>query len=291
MITLTDEVKHWPTPRGNKIGGSTSEGYGLSLNEAVKGGRKKNWPTPRAGDALKRGNISNDQRNGLPAAVLWHTPDCSDRRSAKSKQQGLSNQVKNWPTPRAREGNSGTLANGNIDKWAAKCKLDAVVIQKEQSEGQLNADWVELLMGLPIGWTDIDKDTLDEWPGWPAPLGHQRNWATPNCMDMLPSRSPEAMKKQATNGGRKNRSLPGNLREQIDPTMRNAYVEASQENGGTLKSDIKILDQYDYEPPRTIKGQKNRAKRLKSLGNGCVTRQIYPIFATIMEIERGEKYA
>ena len=31
---------------------------------------------------------------------MWATPDCSDRRSMKSKQQGLSNQVKAqmWPT-------------------------------------------------------------------------------------------------------------------------------------------------------------------------------------------------
>jgi DNA (cytosine-5)-methyltransferase 1 len=31
---------------------------------------------------------------GWPAGMGWATPDCSDRRSAKSKQQGTSNQVK-----------------------------------------------------------------------------------------------------------------------------------------------------------------------------------------------------
>lgn len=54
-------------------------------------------------------------------------------------------------------------------------------------------------------------------------------WATPNTMDSLPSRSFEAMKRQATNGGRKNRSHPGNLREQIDPLMQLAYDEAKAE--------------------------------------------------------------
>jgi len=38
--------------------------------------------------------------------LSWGTPDCSDRRSANSKQQGLSNQVKNWPTPDVGEANS-----------------------------------------------------------------------------------------------------------------------------------------------------------------------------------------
>ena len=51
----------------------------------------KMWPTPRANDAEKRGMISDDLRNGLPA----------------------------------------------------------------QAGGQLNPDWVEWLMGYPIGWTNL----------------------------------------------------------------------------------------------------------------------------------------
>ncbi len=54
-------------------------------------------------------------------------------------------------------------------------------------------------------------------------------WATPNTMDSLPSRSYGAMKRQATNGGRKNRMRPGNLREQIDPLMQKAYDDARVE--------------------------------------------------------------
>ena len=36
--------------------------------------RQPQWPTPRANDAEKRGEIAKDQRNGLPAAVIWQTP-------------------------------------------------------------------------------------------------------------------------------------------------------------------------------------------------------------------------
>lgn len=187
--------------------------------------------------------------------LLWHTSDCSDRRSLKSKQQGVNNQVKaywrtpqshngaqgpkskmfyekclktgqsaitlvdqvkNWPTPAARDSKGSNSAKHlptghHINQLANKVKLN-------KTEGQLNADWVELLMGLPIGWTDINvaKEDIESWQGWPAAIN---------------------------------------------------------------------VEQYAYEPPRVIVGQKNRAKRLKVLGNGCVPQQVYLVFAAIVEVE------
>jgi len=44
-------------------------------------------------------------------------------------------------------------------------------------------------------------------------------------------------------------------------------------------------EQYPYEYPRTTTGCKNRAKRLKALGNSVVPQQAYPIFKAIMEVE------
>lgn len=155
--------------------------------------------------------------------LLWHTSDCSDRRSPKSKQQGVNksaitlvDQVKNWPTPAARDSKGSNsakhLSTGHhINQLANKVKLN-------KTEGQLNADWVELLMGLPIGWTDINvaKEDIESWQGWPAAIN---------------------------------------------------------------------VEQYAYEPPRVIVGQKKRAKRLKALGNGCVPQQVYLVLAAIVEVE------
>lgn len=161
--------------------------------------------------------------------LLWHTSDCSDRRSLKSKQQGVNNQVKAyWRTPQSHNGAQGpkskmfyeeclktgqsaiTLVDQVKNQLANKVKLN-------KTEGQLNADWVELLMGLPIGWTDIDvaNEDIESWTGWTAPIN---------------------------------------------------------------------VEQYAYEPPRVIVGQKNRAKRLKALGNGCVPQQVYLVFAAIVEV-------
>lgn len=162
--------------------------------------------------------------------LLWHTSDCSDRRSPKSKQQGVNNQVKAyWRTPQSHNGAQGPKSKMFYEKClktgqSAITLVDQVKnqlankVKLNKTEGQLNADWVELLMGLPIGWTDIDvaNEDIESWTGWPAPIN---------------------------------------------------------------------VEQYAYEPPRVIVGQKNRAKRLKALGNGCVPQQIYLVFAAIVEVE------
>ena len=74
------------------------------------------------------------------------------------------------------------------------------------------------------------------------------------------------------------------------PKSKEFYERCLQTNESsiTLTDQCKhsITGQYDYEPPRVTKGQKNRAKRLKCLGNAVVPQQIYPIFAAIAEIER-----
>lgn len=65
-------------------------------------------------------------------------------------------------------------------------------------------------------------------------------FATPNTMDVLPSRSYEAMKRQATNGGRKGRMRPSNLREQIDPLMCQAYDEAREEANADVRQTMQM---------------------------------------------------
>ena len=51
-----------------------------------------------------------------------------------------------------------------------------------------------------------------------------RLWATPNTMDYLPQRSPEALKRQAE-GSRKGRKRPANLREQVNPETVKLWEE------------------------------------------------------------------
>lgn len=81
-------------------------------------------------------------------------------------------------------------------------------------------------------------------------------WGTPNTMDALPCRSFEAMKRQALNGGRKNRKRPWNLREQVNPEMIRACAEAGAEANGKLYPTPRAnegKDRLQHVPPSRMK--------------------------------------
>ena len=57
-------------------------------------------------------------------------------------------------------------------------------------------------------------------------------WATPNTLDHLPQRSPEALLRQATTS-RKGRKRPANLREQVDENTTALWPTPTAMTGGT----------------------------------------------------------
>ena len=92
------------------------------------------------------------------------------------------------------------------------------------------------------------------------------SWGTPNTMDCLPSRSYEAMKRQATNGQRKNRQRPGNLREQVDPLMCQAYKDAQKDANQKNWATPQVTDtRTDVRMPseRSAKAKKGGCKNLR----------------------------
>ena len=92
--------------------------------------------------------------------VTERSGDCSARR----KQARLTNAsgASSWPTPRA--GNPGSRkpgTGGKILAEEAKIHAGPPAPEKSSTSGRnhgspkLNPNWVEQLMGLPIGWTDL----------------------------------------------------------------------------------------------------------------------------------------
>jgi hypothetical protein len=94
----------------------------------------------------------------------WPTPTASDSQGGPRQMDGkrgralkdLTNPT--WPTPSARDHKGGYIG-GRIRN--GKVSLDTLdvavqhVSNKDKKSGTLNPDWVEWLMGVPTGWTDL----------------------------------------------------------------------------------------------------------------------------------------
>ncbi len=119
---------------------------------------------------------------------LWLTPTCmnieptEERRDKRTKYRasigrkdspgGLAEQVvteKFWPTPCTRD-YKGANAEDGLTRNDGKSRMDQLPNavahgDNPEPEGQLSPDWVEWLMGWPIGWTRLEPIELDE-RGW-----------------------------------------------------------------------------------------------------------------------------
>lgn len=113
------------------------------------------WPTALSRDYKGRnlyGKLKktyNPLTKSLPDAVAfinWRTPDSHCDRGSCSFENIEQRMLDNLP-----------LTINNQVKYIT-------------GEGQLNPDWVECLMGFPIGWTDINCDNPKPWEGWPMPI-------------------------------------------------------------------------------------------------------------------------
>jgi len=118
------------------------------------------WPTPTA----DKDRTTNYNQGGMSlgyAARQWPTPTVKGNYNKASyagkSGDGLATAVQKWPTPTARDhkdsGNQEKLA-----KHAHKKRLGcSVAASNPQGHGSLNPNWVEWLMGFPIGWTDSER--------------------------------------------------------------------------------------------------------------------------------------
>ncbi|MFY9592165.1 MAG: hypothetical protein WAP54_09315, partial [Bacteroidales bacterium] len=92
------------------------------------------------------------------------TPQSRDFRSGQAKrvnrkgyQNNLNDYVKMFPTPTAHNAKEGAYPA----EYTRKTPTLASV-----AGGQLNPNWVEWLMGWPVGWTDLKPLEMDRFQQW-----------------------------------------------------------------------------------------------------------------------------
>lgn len=142
LVRLTDATafSSWATPTVVTAihPGRVKVKPGQQDNLSAQVHRRMNLPTPRASDADRGG------RGDLIQAVRGNT----NRHFASPAKTACG-------TPSSRDWKGMSAAS-----WRSRTTGDTTPTLPDQVGGQLNPDWVEWLMGFPIGWTDLwDSET------------------------------------------------------------------------------------------------------------------------------------
>lgn len=170
---LSGMVKLWPTPtatvatHGGPHQRDSSGRPGLQMAATL-------WPTPRAKESgtyqYSQGRHDHPVLTLTGAARMYPTPTKFDATCGNLKGKEYTGQshhamkliqaAKLYPTPMAQDANNSTLLR---EMWTTPCVADAEGTTGGNNHrslrtdvgGQLNPDWVEWLMGYPIGWTNL----------------------------------------------------------------------------------------------------------------------------------------
>ena len=133
----------------------SNQWFGAKLRDAVETHEEKNWPTPTLAES------SGGKRTKQIKEGKWHNIQLREAIDLENE--------KNWPTPKSRDWKGGM----GTSKERQKHDLDKIVhlpnTQQDQeksstsgkSQGRLNPNWVEQLMGLPVGWTQLPTEWID----------------------------------------------------------------------------------------------------------------------------------
>ena len=164
----THEEK-WPTPTIAEVSGGmrldqikSGKWDNIQLREKIallEEEKHKNWPTASARDWKDTAGMSKE-RDGKALGRVDQLPRAVYHQDGLQDQANLNTNGKNqesWPTPRANkvhpqitEENREHLANRN------KANLEEDIAGHcGKATGKLNPNWVEQLMGLPVGWTQL----------------------------------------------------------------------------------------------------------------------------------------
>ena len=170
-ITLTRQVrdtenKNWPTPTSTERSGTnpkTGKGEGLSK-------KVKNWATPNTMDYMEQ-RSEEALRKQATTTRKGRTNPSNLREQVNPKAVEIYKE-KAWPTPKSRDWKGGM----GTSKERQAHDLDKIVHlpdglpdqeksstsgKSQESPGKLNPNWVEQLMGLPLGWTQLPIEWID----------------------------------------------------------------------------------------------------------------------------------
>lgn len=158
-----------PTPTKTRSGYNQSPSDGAAKRPSLETmAREGLWPTPMGSERETRPKVYPRGNPNLAAAVQrFPTPTVSEAERGHGYQMSngkayptLTGAVgaapgpdgKYFPTPAAQDGHNSSLPPSQ----AGRDTIPGRLVEERGSDGVLNPEWVEWLMGFPIGWTDVE---------------------------------------------------------------------------------------------------------------------------------------
>ena len=159
-LKATSRLAHREKPCPSHIKGT----HGWSLNAAVTDNLSEKpyrmWPTPTTVEHI------NPKRKIFMRGKSYRIKSNQGVEGGAKLCEIIEQQVFPTPTKRDYKGMSGSLFREKYGK--VKNLADAVLVK---GGGQLNPNWVEWLMGWPIGWTDLKPLEMDKFQQWLEQFG------------------------------------------------------------------------------------------------------------------------
>jgi hypothetical protein len=167
-LYLGGQVKNWQTPttmdiertpEGMEKRKAYRESIGRKYVEGCLTEQVKNWPTASARDWKDTAGMSTE-RDGKALGRVDQLPRAVYHHDGLQDQANLSTNGKSqesWPTPRANKVHP-EITEKNREHLANRKKANLeedIAGHCGKATGKLNPNWVEHLMGLPAGWTDL----------------------------------------------------------------------------------------------------------------------------------------
>ena len=181
-------VGFWRTPGATEANGGgqagttrLEQGHAMRLRDQVKDPTM--WPTPRAGNPGSRPNGNGGkilaeeveiaeglrevgtQRFPTPTASMATMQDMEQARFAWNG--GKRPDYAMFPTPCATEARQGFQDRSRGKKGSQESLSTFIQVSPaREAGGSLNPNWVEWLMGWPLGWTSTEPMPESTWAAW-----------------------------------------------------------------------------------------------------------------------------
>lgn len=177
LLTSENGGGVWLTPRASDgVSVENQETFLARMNDrtdscaqslAAQVREEKTWPTPTVAHAV-RGNHDEPIEN-YQQRVLDYEEGRAKGKPGKSLGMAVRIEDKeSWPTPQSRDWKN-PVGERYTDPKRSNDLNDATDLAEQGDNGRggkLNPDWVEFLMGWPVGWTSLDplpEGTMEAW--------------------------------------------------------------------------------------------------------------------------------